>query len=46
MGKVKGTVNEVNSFDWLEKSVKTTDTQADKLKKIRKFTAGYKDIKE
>ena len=39
-----GKVNDVNDFTWLKKNLKTTDTAADKLKKIRKFTAGYKSI--
>ena len=37
--------NPVNDFTWLEKNLKSTDTKADKLKKIKKFTGAYPKLK-
>tara|TARA_R100001530_G_C4318105_1_gene154928 strand:+ start:2339 stop:2476 length:138 start_codon:yes stop_codon:yes gene_type:complete len=36
--------DDVNDFTWLEQNLKTTDTKADKLKKLKKFQKEYPNI--
>ena len=38
--------NPVNDFTWLEKNLKTTDTPADKKKKLKKFAGAYTKLKD
>ena len=35
---------EVNDFKWLKRNVKTTDTDADRIKKHKKFAEEYPKI--
>ena len=35
---------EVNDFTWLQNNLKTTDTQADKKNKLKKFASEYHKI--